>query len=51
MRQSGSAIFMLLRSADATKVLRQLGNYGDTFVHKSISPEQDDKMHAILGER
>jgi uncharacterized membrane protein len=51
MSQSGSAIFMLLRSADATKVLRQLGNYGDTFVHTSISPEQDDKMHAMLGDR
>ena len=51
MRRSGSAIFMLLRSTDATKVLRQLGNYADTFVHTSISPEQDDKMHAILGDR
>ena len=51
MRRSGSAIFMLLRSTDPTKVLRQLGNYGDTFVHTSISREQDEKMRAILGER
>jgi len=51
MRRSGSAIFMLLRATEPTKVLRQLGNYGDTFVHTTISSEQDEKMHAILGER
>jgi uncharacterized membrane protein len=51
MRGTGSAIFILLRATEPTKVLRQLGNYGDTFVHTTISSEQDDKMHAILGER
>ena len=51
MLRNGSAIFMLLRTSPATKVLHQLGNYGDTFVHTSISGEQDDKMQAILGKR
>lgn len=48
MVRNGSAIFILLRSTDATKALRQLGNYGDTLVHTAISREQDEKMQAIL---
>jgi len=51
MVRTGSAIFILLRSTDATKALRQLGNYGDTLVHTAISREQDEKMQAILDER
>ena len=45
---SGSAIFMLLRNADAPMVLKQLRNYGDTIVHTSLSSEQDTKMLALL---
>ena len=45
---SGSAIFMLLRDADAPVVLKQLRDYGDTIVHTSLSPEQDKKMLALL---
>jgi uncharacterized membrane protein len=48
MQPSGSAIFMLLRAADARVVLKQLRNYGDTIVHTSLSTDQDKKMHALL---
>ena len=48
MQPSGSAIFMLLRAADASIVLKQLRNYGDTIVHTSLSTEQDKKMLALL---
>ena len=48
MEPSGSAIFMLLRNADAPMVLKQLRNYGDTIVHTSLSSEQDKKMLALL---
>jgi len=48
MEPDGSAIFMLLRAADATKVLKQLRNYGDTIVHAAISFEQDKRMFALL---
>jgi len=51
MNDNGSAIFVLIRTTDATKVLKQLGNYGDTLVHASISREQDEKIQAILGGR
>ena len=45
----GSAIFMLLRGADATLVLKQLRNYGDTLVHTTLSSDQDNKLVALLG--
>lgn len=48
MEPNGSAIFMLLRAADARVVLKQLRNYGDTIVHTSLSTEQDKKMLALL---
>lgn len=48
MEPSGSAIFMLLRAADAPIALKQLRNYGDTIVHTSLSSEQDQKMFALL---
>ena len=48
MEPSGSAIFMLLRAAEAAVVLKQLRNYGDTIVHASLSSEQDNKMLALL---
>jgi uncharacterized membrane protein len=45
---SGSAIFMLLRAAEAPVVLRQLRNYGDRIVHTSLSSEQDRKVFAFF---
>ena len=51
MNANGSAIFILLRRGDSTKVLQLLRNYGDTIVHTSIVSEQDKKMQAILGTR
>ena len=48
MSANGSAIFVLLLTADATKALKQLGNYGDTIVHTSISTKHDEAIHAIL---
>jgi uncharacterized membrane protein len=45
---SSSAIFMLLRAADAPLILRQLGNYGDTIIHTSLSSEHDETMLALL---
>ena len=51
MNSNGSTLFILLRTADPTRVLQQLRNYGETIVHTWISPEQDDKMQAILGAR
>lgn len=44
----GSAIFILLRTDMASTVLRQLGNYGDTIIHTTVSSEQDNKMLARL---
>ena len=51
MNANGSAIFILLRTADPTKVLQLLRNYGDTIVHTSIISEQDKKMQAMLRTR
>jgi len=51
MNDNGSAIFVVLRTNDVKKALKQLGNYGDTIVHTTITSEKDDKMYAILGER
>jgi uncharacterized membrane protein len=51
MSANGSAIFILLRTAEPAKVMQLLRNYGDTIVHTSIIPEQDKKMEAILGTR
>lgn len=45
---NGSAIFMLLRSADVPVVLKQLRNYGDTIVHTSVSSEHDQRMLRLL---
>lgn len=45
---SGSAIFMLLKTDEAPVILRQLGNYGDTIIHTSLSSEHDDTMLALL---
>ena len=45
---SGSAIFMLLKNADAPLILKQLGNYGDTIIHTSLSAEHDETMLALL---
>jgi uncharacterized membrane protein len=45
---NGSAIFMLLRTPNTSAALKQLGNYGDTIVHTSLSIEQDEKLLAIL---
>ena len=48
MMPHGSAIFILLRTDTAPTVLRQLGNYGDTIIHTTVSSEQDNKMLARL---
>jgi uncharacterized membrane protein len=45
---NGSAIFMLLRTPNASAALKQLSNYGDTIVHTSLSAEQDDKLVTML---
>ena len=47
---SGSAIFMLLKTTDAPVILKQLGNYGDTIIHTSLSSEHDETMLALLKE-
>ena len=49
MNTNGSAIFLWLRTADPSKVLQLLRNYGDTILHTSIVSEQDKKMQALLG--
>ena len=51
MNDNLSAIFVVLRTPDVKKALKQLGNYGDTIVHTSLSHERDEEMQAILGER
>jgi uncharacterized membrane protein len=55
MTPNGSAIFMLFRTQNAGAVLKQLRNYGDTLVHTTLSPEQDEKLLEMLangaGER
>ena len=48
MVPQGSAIFILLRTAHAPTVLKQLGNYGDRIVHTTLSSEQDSKFLARL---
>ncbi len=44
----GSAVFMLLHTANISIALKQLCNYGDTIIHTAISDEQDDKMLSML---
>jgi uncharacterized membrane protein len=48
MAGNASAIFMLLRARNTAMVLSQLGNYGDTIVHTSLSNEQDEKLLKLL---
>lgn len=45
---NSSAIFMLLKETDAPSILKQLGNYGDTIIHTSLSSEHDETMRALL---
>lgn len=44
----GSAIFMLLRHGRIPVTLGQLRDYGDTLIHTSLCPEQEDKVSAVL---
>lgn len=48
MSANASAIFMLLRARNAAAVLNQLSDYGDMIVHTPVSPEQDEKLSALL---
>ncbi len=43
-----SALFMLLRTSRPGIVLLQLRNYGGTPLHIPLSPEQDNKLRAVL---
>ena len=43
-----SAILMMLRTAQVSKALAKLRNYGSTIVHTTISSAQDDKLSALL---
>lgn len=51
MASNASAIFMLLRARNTPVVLRQLSKYGDTIMHTPVSPEQDEKLNALLAIR
>jgi uncharacterized membrane protein len=44
----GSAIFMLLRTANIPAALEQLRNYGNTLLHTRLSAEQDQEMNTVL---
>ena len=48
MSANASAIFMLLRARNAAALLGQLNDYGATIVHTPVSPEQDEKLSALL---
>jgi uncharacterized membrane protein len=48
MVPGGSAIFMLLRHGRIPTTLRQLRDYGDTLIHTSLGPEQEQKVSAML---
>jgi len=43
-----SAIFALLRSADPTYVAEQFRGYGGTVLRSTLTPEQADKVQAVL---
>lgn len=43
-----SAIFMLLHTEQIFPVLRQLHNYGNMIIHTTLTPEQDEKLGAVL---
>ncbi len=43
-----SAIFALLRSADPTYVAEQFRGYGGTVLRSTLTPEQADKIQAVL---
>ena len=48
IKPGDSAIFMLLRVKNLQVVMQQLHNYGDTLIHTSLGPEQDEQMNAML---
>lgn len=48
IKPGDSAIFMLLRVNNLQIVMQQLRNYGDTLIHTSLGPEQDEQMNAML---
>ena len=51
IKPGDSAIFMLLRVKNFQAVMQQLRNYGDTLIHTSLGPEQDEQMNAMLARR
>jgi uncharacterized membrane protein len=45
-----SALFVLVRKATPDRVLPELGQFGGTVLHTSLSTEQEAKLRAALGE-
>ena len=45
---NSSAILMILRTPNVSKVLGNLRNYGSTIVHTTISTAQDEALRSIL---
>ena len=48
VKPESSAIFMLLYTEQIFPVLRQLHNYGNMIIHTTLTPEQDEKLGAVL---
>jgi uncharacterized membrane protein len=45
---NSSAIFMMLRTVNASSALEQLRDYGSTIVHATVTKEQDDRLRLML---
>ena len=45
---NSSAILMMLRTPEVSRVLGKLRDYGSTIVHTTVSTTQDDKLNAML---
>ena len=45
---NSSAILMILRTAQVSKALEDLRNYGSTIVHTRINAAQDERLRAML---
>jgi uncharacterized membrane protein len=51
LRPDSSAVFLLVREADAPRVLEELRPFGARVEHTDLPPEQEEQLRRALGDR
>ena len=50
LKESSSALFLLVRKAQPEKVLAELSGYRGEVIHSSLSPEQEQKLRKAIAD-